>query len=171
MSSTWKTVAGKVASYAPMIGTILGGPVGAAVGTVGSMVASAMGVEPTPVAVDNALKNNPEAAIKIRELEIAEAANIRQIAFEHHRLIVMDRMNARKTHGSHWMTIALPAVLLAFVAWVTYTLINQTIPAETRDVVFYIVGQVLTMTVAAVAYWIGTTRSSSEKNEILGARR
>lgn len=65
----WKDIAGDVAKSAPMLGGILGGPIGAAVGAVGSMVASALGVEPTADAVSEALKTNPDAAVKLAQIE------------------------------------------------------------------------------------------------------
>lgn len=62
----WSDVGDIVAEAAPLIGGILGGPAGAAVG---SMVASAFGAEPNPDAVAAAVQGDPEAALKLRRLE------------------------------------------------------------------------------------------------------
>jgi len=167
-SNDWKSIGSKVLEAAPVIGGILGGPVGAIVGTVGGMVANALGVSPTPAAVAQELASNPEAFIKLKELEYSELANFRQASFDQNRLVVMDRMNARKIHGAHWMTIVLPIGLLALVAWITHYLMGNAIPGDSKDMVYNIVSQLLTMTVGAVAYWIGTTRSSSIKTTLLG---
>jgi len=64
--SVWDSIKDTVGSVAPMAGSLLGGPAGSAVG---SMVASALGVSNTPDAVANAIKTDPQAAIKIRQIE------------------------------------------------------------------------------------------------------
>jgi len=167
-SNDWKSIGSKVLEAAPVIGGILGGPVGAIVGTVGGMVANALGVSPTPAAVAQELASNPEAFIKLKELEYSELANFRQASFDQNRLVVMDRMNARKTHGAHWMTIVLPLILLTVVSGITGALIWMAIPEGSRDIIYMITGQLLGFMGAALAYWNGTTRSSSEKTVMLG---
>jgi len=64
--SVWDSIKDTVGSVAPIAGSLLGGPAGSAVG---SMVASALGVSNTPDAVANAIKTDPQAAIKIRQIE------------------------------------------------------------------------------------------------------
>jgi len=65
----WKDVAGTVARSAPMLGGLLGGPPGAAVGAVGAMIASALGVGNAPEEVSQALAVNPDAAVKLKQIE------------------------------------------------------------------------------------------------------
>ncbi|TDX29113.1 holin (3TMs family) [Modicisalibacter xianhensis] len=62
----WGDVKDAVAKYAPLAGAALGGPSGAAVG---SILASVLGVEATPEAVQRAIQTDPEAAIKLRQVE------------------------------------------------------------------------------------------------------
>jgi uncharacterized membrane protein YeaQ/YmgE (transglycosylase-associated protein family) len=64
--SVWDSIKDTVGSVAPIAGSLLGGPAGSAVG---SMVASALGVSSTPDAVAAAIKSDPQAAIKIRQIE------------------------------------------------------------------------------------------------------
>ena len=64
--SAWDKIKDVVGSVAPVAGSLLGGPAG---GAVGSMLASALGVDNTPDAVANAIKTDPQAAIKIRQIE------------------------------------------------------------------------------------------------------
>lgn len=78
----WKDIAADVGKSAPLLGTILGGPVGAAVGTVGSLIASALGVENTPDAVSQALQVNPDAAVKLAEIEKDKTLGLRQLAVQ-----------------------------------------------------------------------------------------
>jgi hypothetical protein len=77
MSLEWKDVADMVGKIAPMLGAALGGPGGFAIG---SVVSSALGVENSPDAVMQALKTDPQAAVKLREIESNERIKLREFA-------------------------------------------------------------------------------------------
>ena len=62
----WKDLAGAVGKYAPLLGTLIGGPAG---GAIGGLVASALGTSATPDAVSQALAVNPDAAVKLAQIE------------------------------------------------------------------------------------------------------
>ena len=62
----WDRVRGAVGALAPTIGTMLGGPAGTAIGGV---VAAALGVQNHPTAIEKALQSDPQAAVKLAELE------------------------------------------------------------------------------------------------------
>ncbi len=75
----WKAVGQLIGPMAPTIGGILGGlvpiPFGSTIGTsVGTILASALGVEPTADAVGAAVQNDPNAAAKISAAESEAAA-------------------------------------------------------------------------------------------------
>jgi len=74
----WSTVGDIVGKAAPLIGTLLGGPSGAAVG---SMIASALGTEATPDAVATALQD-PDALVRIRELELNNQQELTRMHLE-----------------------------------------------------------------------------------------
>jgi hypothetical protein len=69
----WRDLAGIVGKAAPILGTLIGGPAGAAVG---GLVASALGVGNTPDAVSQALAVNPDAAVKLAEIERARQVDL-----------------------------------------------------------------------------------------------
>ena len=167
-SDDWKSIGLKVAKTAPLIGGLLGGPAGAIVGTVGNMVASALGTAPEPSEVAKELASNPDAYIKVKELENQNIANFREMAFQQTKLEVADRVNARKTHQGHWMTIALPICMLAYLFFTTYALLTYIVPPDSKEMLYNILSQMITITIGAVSYWTGTTRSSTEKNFLLG---
>jgi hypothetical protein len=79
MDINWNSVKASVAKVAPLLGTALGGPSGAAVGT---LVASALGVEDKPDAVARALETDPQAAVKLRELELTHKAAMERMLLE-----------------------------------------------------------------------------------------
>lgn len=76
MALTWSDVGKTVAKAAPVLGAILGGPVGAVVASAGALAASALGTEPEPEAVEATLKASPEALLKLKELEAQQQARL-----------------------------------------------------------------------------------------------
>ena len=89
--SVWDSIKDTVGSVAPIAGSLLGGPAGSAVG---SMIASALGVSNTPDAVAAAIKSDPQAAIKIRQIE----ANL-----EKTRLEVRGQAIQAEATGESWL--------------------------------------------------------------------
>lgn len=77
----WKQVGSKVASVgAGLLGTALAGPgVGAAIGGV---VADALGVEATPDSISRAIDADPQAAVKLQELQSNERIQLRTLALQ-----------------------------------------------------------------------------------------
>jgi len=72
LSDLGKTIAG----FAPLLGSVIGGPAG---GALGSVVASAFGVKDEPEAIHQAIKNDPEAAIKLRKIELDNKVELQDI--------------------------------------------------------------------------------------------
>ena len=103
MAFTWKEVGEAVAKAAPVLGGVLGGPVGSAVGAAGSVLGSLFGVEGTPDAVMQALRKDPDALVKIKELEVQERASLLkwrtaqlEAGVDLERIAMSDRVSARK---------------------------------------------------------------------------
>lgn len=65
----WDKVRELISDVAPEVGVALGGPLG---GIAGKVIATALGVEEKPEAIVDALKNNPDALLKVKELESNE---------------------------------------------------------------------------------------------------
>jgi roadblock/LC7 domain-containing protein len=80
MSLNWKDIAENVGKFAPMLGGALGGPGGAAIG---SIISSALGVANSPDAVSEALKTDPQAAVRLAEIESNERVKLREFQMMH----------------------------------------------------------------------------------------
>lgn len=158
----WKDVATTVAKSAPMLGGLLGGPIGAAVGAVGSMIASALGVSNTPDAVSQALTTNPDAAVKLADIErqrqvdlqqlVVQAAN-NQLQAETAQLVSVNTTMQAETRSEHWASwlwrpfMGFIAGIMIFGCYFVLPLAHiaaPTIPSE----VWYFLGAVL-----GVASW------------------
>ncbi|HRH28261.1 MAG TPA: 3TM-type holin [Aquabacterium sp.] len=121
----WKDVAGTVGKVAPMLGTLIGGPAGA---VVGGLVASALGVGSTPDEVSQALATNPEAAVKLKQIEadrqvrlqelLVQAASAEITAASAAIQSVNTTMQA-EAKADHWPTYSWrPAIGFVFAAYV-----------------------------------------------------
>jgi uncharacterized coiled-coil protein SlyX len=75
----WADIKGDIAKAAPLLGTLVGGPAG---GTVGAMIASVLGTANQPDAVQQALATDPEAAVKLREIESNQIVQLQQLAVQ-----------------------------------------------------------------------------------------
>lgn len=159
----WDSIKSAVGKIAPIAGTLLGGPAGAAVG---GLISSALGVDNSPEAVSAAL-GNPDAVIKLRELETNERQHFLQMQLSTLQAELADTQNARAAHKGSRMPAVITLCLTAICAGLLYALLFVPVPQENRDILVQSFGTVLGLWGASIAYWVGTTRSSAEKTRIL----
>jgi hypothetical protein len=94
----WNDIKSDVAKVAPFLGLAIGGPAGVGLGT---LLASALGVENTPSDVQHALLVDPLAAVKIKELETqVKMANITAAASQVQ--VVNETLQADARGDSYW---------------------------------------------------------------------
>jgi hypothetical protein len=75
----WSDLKSGLARIAPVLGTAVGGPAGAAVG---ALIAQTLGVEAEPDVVAQAIESNPEAAIKLQQLANEHEREITRMVLE-----------------------------------------------------------------------------------------
>lgn len=165
----WDTVKQLIGSAAPVLGTALGGPAGTVVGT---LISTALGVENTPEAVEATIKNNPDALVKLKELELTHKVELEKIALEHARLEVTDTnnylhdiQNARKNNSDHWMPSVLTFILSIMVTGMFVGLFMYNPPEQFSQVLIMITGTVLGAFSTSVAFWLGSSKGSWLKQQ------
>ena len=137
----WKDI-GKQAIQmgAPILGGALGGPAGAAVG---AMIANQFGIDtPTPDNIMAAIKEDPEAALKLREVELRHQERLTEMEVDRFRIETADVQDARKIHQHHWMPSVITMVMCAMFGCIVGALFIWAIPGENKDIVVYMAGQV-----------------------------
>ena len=98
----WSKVVNLVKTSAPLLGTVIGGPAGTVVGGLAggavSLIAQAFGIEETdnPDKIYEAIKADPESAIKLREIELNNKIELQKIALQLDRAYLQDTQNARQ---------------------------------------------------------------------------
>lgn len=176
----WKEIGGLVGKAAPMIGGLLGGPAGAAVG---SVVAGVLGVEDTPEAVSRELAKNPEAFVKLRQAEIDKEKEFAKLASEDFRAELAGRVRHReidtgdiqdargrdlglKQAGYHNrradIMIVVAFIAFCFMAWMINA--NEHIKPEVLAIFNMAIGALLKMLGDAFAFEFGSSRGSKEKD-------
>lgn len=160
---SWKSIASKVGQAAPLLGTVLGGPAG---GAIGALVSSALGVDNDPGAVANAMAD-PETLVKLKQIEADHRAELEQMAVDLAKAELRNQEQAREMHKHSPMPMIVTGALTLIFAAALYMMFNTEIPNSNRDLAYVMLGQLSALWGASVTYWVGTTRSSAEKTRLL----
>lgn len=159
----WLELGKKVADFAPLLGSALG-PAGS---VVGSLIASEFGTENTPDAISKSLINNPEAQVKLREIELRHKEKLESLVVETLALELKDKQSARLAHANSKMPALLSIGLTLLIAIIVFMLFWLDVPSGSREVLFMLLGVVIKEWGSAMQYWFGTTRSSSDKTRLM----
>lgn len=171
-SQVWDYVKPIIGTAAPLLGTALGGPAGAAAGT---LVASVLGVENKPDAVAEAIKVNPEAALKLKELEMNNAVELQKIILQAEQMRLADVASARQREVDTTKATGKRDINLYTLAWVLVvgffvlvgTLIFKELPKDSNGVIFMLFGSLSAGFGAVTQYFFGSSRGSDTKTQML----
>jgi hypothetical protein len=106
----WSDIASDIGKAAPLVGTLLGGPAG---GAIGSLVSSALGVPNTPSDVSQALATNPDEAVKIKQIESDNSVKLQALAVDQAKITMTSSVEAAsdvnktmqsESSSDHWPT-------------------------------------------------------------------
>ena len=81
-SEDWKGIATTIGKIAPALGTVLGGPVGGALGAGVAILTNTLGVDNNPDAVLKAIENDPEAYSKIKQAEMDHELELQKLVYQ-----------------------------------------------------------------------------------------
>lgn len=179
----WSDIGSMVGRAAPIVGTLLGGPAGAAVG---ALVASALNVPNDPDSVNVALAANPEAIARVQELQINARVQLEQLAVtaENNRLQAeaaqysaeaADRDSARKLASQQPNDMVRPILTFVMLGGslfvVVAVLIGWATDAIKDPVASLTIGMVLGlwlgMTKEVMGFWFGMTKESQKQSAIV----
>ncbi len=164
---SWQSIKDAVGKVAPLAGALLGGPAGA---SVGGLIASALGVENSPESVAAAL-GNPDALVKLRELESTERQHLLQMQLETLRAELADVQHARAAHSQSRMPAIVTLLLTAICAGLLYAVLSVEMADSNKELAFTLFGTCFTLWASCINFWVGTTRSSQEKTRIINEKQ
>lgn len=144
-----KSAARALKRIAPAAATALGGPAG---GLVATVIAGALGVERSPSAIVEAIKTDPEAAIRLAsiEQELAQAA-------------MLDTQHARETVGGSRWSYVIDSAIIILVAVLIYAAVFRTVPEANEQALNIILGAILGAFGTVVAYHRGSSAGSAAR--------
>jgi hypothetical protein len=170
---TWKDVGKTVARAAPILAGVLGGPVGAVASAAGTLAASWLGEEANPEAVNAALQNDPEALIRLKELESRQherllawqekqlAAELANVQGAREREVKL----AQAGHGAAWATTVVSIVVTVGVFVMPNQVIGQS--EASSDAALLLLGSLGTAFGAVINYYLGSSLGSIQKTGLL----
>lgn len=155
---------------APILGTIIGGPVGTLAGAAIGALAEALGTPATPEAVKQAIETKPEAAAIARQVEAekAPAMNADLEAILRDRQGARDQTMALLDKGSviSWGAPVVSVVVVGGFVGLSYLAMNPS-QGVRADVVLYLLGAWQTLAGSVVGYWVGSSAGSASKDVAL----
>lgn len=173
----WTKVANFVKGAAPLLGTVIGGPVGTLAGGAVSLIASAFGVEDAenPEAVYEAIKADPNAVVKLKEIELDNKVELNKLALQQDQAYLADTQNARSAQVQREQTTGKKDVNLYALAWtivvgffsLTGILTFVPIPTDSTGVVFLLFGALIAGFTQVINYFFGSSKSSTDKTKML----
>lgn len=176
----WSDVGNIVGRAAPIVGTLLGGPAGAAVG---ALVANALNVSNDPDAVNAALAASPDALVRIQELQTNARVQLEQLAVQiettriqaagaQYQAEAADRDSARQLAAKQPNDIVRPMLTMAMLAgslfiivavmtgWAMDVITNTTAALTVGNVM----GAWFMMTKEVMGFWFGMTKESQKQS-------
>ncbi len=176
----WSDIGGIVGKAAPIVGTLLGGPAGAAVG---ALVASALNVSNDPEAVNAALASSPDAMVRITELQTNARVQLEQLAVQIETVRIQaagaqysaeaaDRDSARQLAAKQPNDMIRPTLTVVTLAGSLFVVVatmlgwaNAAITDPTASLtVGMVLGLWLGMTKEVMGFWFGMTKESQKQS-------
>ncbi len=178
----WKDVVGLVAKAAPILGTAIGGPIGAVAGGAISLVASAFGLTDdeakSPDKVFKAIQGDPQATIKLQELQNRHKERLEELILKRDAVYLADRQSARQREVETTKTTGKRDINLYVLAWTvvvgffSLTAVLMFIPIESATpVVTMLFGGLVSGFSMVLSYFFGSSKSSSDKTLLLSGKK
>ena len=170
---SWDKVKNVLASSAPLIGGLIGGPAGAGLG---AMVSKALGVDNSPDAIYKELTSNPDALYKIKELELKHEEKLEQMYLnadvENLKTVnatYQEEIKQEDKYVKRWRPTFGYALILTWVAtWfgIVYTIITDVKNAPL--VINALVGTTMLWSVALAVLGVAVHTRSKDKQLLAG---
>ena len=108
-----------------------------------------------------------EFEMRMQELEARKQAEAQQIALDQLKTELADTQDARRAHQLSNMPALITVMLTVMVCGLLYAVINVDIKDESKELAFALFGTVFTLWGTSISYFVGTTRGSAIKSDII----
>lgn len=162
---TWKEVGQLIGKSAPLLGGIISGPAGTAMGEI---VSSAFGVKSTPDDVINAINADPQSALKLIEIQNERRSELENNVLQYFIEENADRADARS------MNVKLAEVgkdqvikILAYGILVIYAIIQLCVIFHVGQSDDLISARVQDLMMIIVGFYFGSSYGSKMKDNLI----
>ena len=107
---------------------------------------------------------SPEVMLKLKQADNSYKIRILELNNELASTELGDTQNARKQHQHSWMPALICGMLSISVIAFTASLMFIVIPEENTRIIDTLFGAFLTAWLSSISYWVGTTRTSADKD-------
>lgn len=169
MSFDWKATLGKIA---PLAGTMLGGPWGALAGKAIGEVFGHEGETPPDDSqmADYIAKATPEQLVSLKEIDAKLKIRQKELNIKDDELTYADKADARATHKDSNMPGVLAILLTVGFFGALVALMFVEVPESNKAIVYMMLGSIATAWAASMSYYHGSSKSSSDKNKLMGLK-
>ena len=177
--NTWKELGTQLIKKGlPLIGGLLGGPVGALGAKAAvSLLSSTLNLpeEATPEEIVGTIRANPEALIKLKEAELKHKERLQELLLEETRLTIQDTADARnreiaitKITGKRDINLYILAwsVVIGFFA-MTGMMYFRPIPPAAIGPINQLFGALAAGFGLVLGYFFGSSKSSTDKTKLM----
>lgn len=150
-------------NIAPALATIVAGPLG---GAAVSAIASKLGVEDTVAAVTKAISADPEAALKLAQIDLetlktqhANTADARAM-----QVAALNQSDIFSKRFTMYLTGFWSVCAAVYIGFITFSVIPDTNVRFADTILGFILGTVIA---TMLNFWFGSSIGSKEKAEVL----
>lgn len=172
----WKELGGVIANVAPGIGSLFGAP-GVAVGLGVKAIAKIFGLgdSATPDEIDQAIKTDPNAALKLRIAEMDFQLALNKQKLDETEMHLKDVQSARSREVETTKATGKRDINQYVLAWVIVIgffslvalLIFHELPKDQNGVVFMLFGALAAGFGSVIGYYFGSSKGSAEKTGLM----
>lgn len=106
----------------------------------------------------------PEEMLKVTQANNAFKIRMRELDVELQSAELSDKQNARENHKHSKMPAAITIMMTLIVGVLIWCLFTSAVPGANMEILYVLIGQASALWGASITYWVGTTRSSAEKD-------
>lgn len=165
--SIMESVISVVKTASPLVATALGSPLS---GIALSLLGNAFGsTSKNPEEILKLIKDDPDFEMRIKKLEYDHIEELARISSDDYKTEVDDRKDARskeKETNDHTPAILAYILTIGVFAALFYLFVDE-VPSQNKELIISILSAMMTVWVAAMAYYHGSSVGSRNKEKIL----
>ncbi len=154
---------------APLLGGVIGGPGGAAIG---GLIAKVFGGDPAdPKDLLARVESDNDAMLKLAEIESTNEVRLAEIAFRNTESARDREVQVTQATGKlNWPMYVLAAIIVLGFFGVMLAMFFRVIPTGSREIALMLFGSLSANFGAVVNYFFGSSKGSADKDKLMALK-